>query len=549
MADIDSKVNQIRQAVLGKDVRETIASGIEAINEEVESTTEKQEILEAEFDQLVINAGSSNAEIVQARVDASGKSYASLQERMNNNDSALADIAYSVNADRTGVISASAIINAAISGLSDGDELHFFEGVYAIDSPIIWDRKVKLIGHGRVTLKATANIETLVKASGFTTYTDVQIPNFYLDGNNKANYCLMIDGSPLYATRLVIKDCECRHALFDGIHIVPPAWSIQISNTLSNGHGRDGIRAIMLDNPGLKQINHVICDNCTFNDNLGDGVNILGVAITINNCDIENNNIGVKLDATQCVDPYASFHINIIKSYIEGNKVNQIYAKTLTGDGIVLNVEGNYLNPANLGGAIIKCEGIAEGITLNFGENRIESSVANIIIDGGNALSSASLIKSDVYLNTDRFINLGYARVIPDMFSIIMLPASTSTAPSANVHTTEDLTIKPGKKAEYPVTVDMQWKVLKLISAKIVTNASNYDITCSVKVIDKLGNVVRSVGYSIIGTVNQDWETYITNDWGAYRIPPEHFVVVSFTVNTHTADRYITINNVCLSYI
>lgn len=42
MADIRDKVEQIRQAVYGKDVRESIASGIEAINSEVESTTQRQ---------------------------------------------------------------------------------------------------------------------------------------------------------------------------------------------------------------------------------------------------------------------------------------------------------------------------------------------------------------------------------------------------------------------------------------------------------------------------------------------------------------------------
>jgi len=39
MADVREKVEQIRQAIYGIEVRESIASGIEAINTEVESTT------------------------------------------------------------------------------------------------------------------------------------------------------------------------------------------------------------------------------------------------------------------------------------------------------------------------------------------------------------------------------------------------------------------------------------------------------------------------------------------------------------------------------
>jgi hypothetical protein len=67
MANILDKIAQIRDAVFGKDVRENIATGIEAINTEVEITTGKQDDLKIIFDDLVINAGSENAEIVSAR--------------------------------------------------------------------------------------------------------------------------------------------------------------------------------------------------------------------------------------------------------------------------------------------------------------------------------------------------------------------------------------------------------------------------------------------------------------------------------------------------
>lgn len=47
MADIAGKVAQIRQAIFGKDVRENIASGIEAINTECENTTTRQDAVDA----------------------------------------------------------------------------------------------------------------------------------------------------------------------------------------------------------------------------------------------------------------------------------------------------------------------------------------------------------------------------------------------------------------------------------------------------------------------------------------------------------------------
>ncbi len=48
MADIATKVAQIREAIYGKDVRENIASGIEAINAEVESTTGRQNVIDSQ---------------------------------------------------------------------------------------------------------------------------------------------------------------------------------------------------------------------------------------------------------------------------------------------------------------------------------------------------------------------------------------------------------------------------------------------------------------------------------------------------------------------
>ena len=46
MANIADKVAQIRQAIFGKDVRESIASGIEAINSEVVDTTSRQKVID-----------------------------------------------------------------------------------------------------------------------------------------------------------------------------------------------------------------------------------------------------------------------------------------------------------------------------------------------------------------------------------------------------------------------------------------------------------------------------------------------------------------------
>lgn len=93
MATISSLMNLIRTAIYGKDVREAIADGIEAINTEVEDTTERQDDLEATFGNLIINAGNSNAELVAARHDnINNINHNTLGARMDAVSSSLADI-------------------------------------------------------------------------------------------------------------------------------------------------------------------------------------------------------------------------------------------------------------------------------------------------------------------------------------------------------------------------------------------------------------------------------------------------------------------------
>lgn len=84
MANIQDKLNNIKNALFGKDVRNSIHDGIDAINKEVEGTTEKQNKLGEQFKNLVINEGNSNAEVAASR-----GSHDWLPDRLDNFDSQL----------------------------------------------------------------------------------------------------------------------------------------------------------------------------------------------------------------------------------------------------------------------------------------------------------------------------------------------------------------------------------------------------------------------------------------------------------------------------
>lgn len=147
MANIQTYLNNIKNALFGKDVRSSIHDGIDAINKEVESTTGRQVDLENTFDQFVINAGNSNAEIVDARVKNDGTSYSKLGDRLNEVDSQLAHTENVINyydvitakamgAIGNGLIDDTQSIKNAISYCATNNKILHMSGDYLITDTI-----------------------------------------------------------------------------------------------------------------------------------------------------------------------------------------------------------------------------------------------------------------------------------------------------------------------------------------------------------------------------------------------------------------------------
>lgn len=84
---VDEAIKKLRAAWTGKEVRDRMADTIEAINDEVIDTTSKQEKLNTKFNDLIINAGNSNAEVATAR-----KGHATVGDRLDEFDSQLDNI-------------------------------------------------------------------------------------------------------------------------------------------------------------------------------------------------------------------------------------------------------------------------------------------------------------------------------------------------------------------------------------------------------------------------------------------------------------------------
>src|SRR5690625_4567943 len=95
MANIKKYTDKIRKSIYGKEVRGSLADGIEAINDEVEDNTEvavniekRQDAVEQQFDDLQQNYtedSPSDAEIVAGRTNTkTGKNYSTLGKRLDD---------------------------------------------------------------------------------------------------------------------------------------------------------------------------------------------------------------------------------------------------------------------------------------------------------------------------------------------------------------------------------------------------------------------------------------------------------------------------------
>lgn len=223
MANIKKHLDNIKGALFGKDVRSSIHDGIDAINKEVESTTNRQEHLEDTFDQLVINSGNSNAEIVDARVGENGKSYAKLGDRLDEVDSQLEHIKNKteINVKDFGAIGG---INNAVNDTEAflrcfeyANEYHknviIPHGEYYINNTLISNGTYTIKGHNAKIICNSDSLDSLLiinksieDLNKMVNIYDSGIDSLHLEGNGNCNQTLYIkQGKAISLSKLVCR--------------------------------------------------------------------------------------------------------------------------------------------------------------------------------------------------------------------------------------------------------------------------------------------------------------------------------------------------------
>ena len=89
---IQELVQQIRDAYLGVEVRDSIADSIEAMNEKTTSLNTKQNKLEASFNAILGLEGHTDFDVIEARTKADGTTFNTLKDRLLDIDATIASL-------------------------------------------------------------------------------------------------------------------------------------------------------------------------------------------------------------------------------------------------------------------------------------------------------------------------------------------------------------------------------------------------------------------------------------------------------------------------
>ena len=204
MADIKKELNDIKNAVYGKEVRGAIHDGIKKINDEVENATDLSESakhqvenIQQQVNQLVVE-GDSSVEAAQARVDADGNTFTTLKERLDTKETQLANeigILYKstgVNIDEYPRLATEMTdvgrIQRALDDMVNGGVLIFNDDTYLVGSSEITIRynNIRLIGKGKNTIfKAVDNVNVTKNGVFYADGLDgLSLSDLTFDGNN-----------------------------------------------------------------------------------------------------------------------------------------------------------------------------------------------------------------------------------------------------------------------------------------------------------------------------------------------------------------------------
>ena len=445
MAKIKNELNNIKSALYGKDVRNSIHDGIDAINKEVESTTGRQVDLENTFDQLVINAGNSNAEIVDARVKSDGTSYSKLGDRLNEVDSQLAHNVKIVTPEQfgakgDGVTDDRPFIITAINELKKygGGTLRLKTGAtYLLGG---FDEGLTIIScisnltiEGFATFKVKSNLGDYRHLFNFQGCKNVTFKDFTVDENTVGNPKTESTGLDRARITFASWHAESYNISFENITINDciGVWQITFGD---NGHR---IRNVSIKNCKInyntENINlsydrtslylggsNVVVEGCEFNagdtiKNANTCIEFHGDNIRVKDNKIINYNAGMFIcNDTECVDKNTNLVAH--NNYILANTGILLWFEFENRNVDVVNITNNYIEFTKKGigtydihghNSIFRNINIEKNTLISKGDSTsLPISFSEHLNNELNSeYNNVNILNNNVYANVQYFVN------------------------------------------------------------------------------------------------------------------------------------------------
>ena len=311
-----------------------------------------------------------------------------------------------------GVTNDTAAIQTAIDNFVGEGCLFFPKGVYVVTSPISVNK--------RLWIKGDNSQGTIIKNNGtgdaiqFTNSWYQRLSNITLQGNATSN-----DGIRLETSHFIMEDVWSISNGRHGFFIKPDSFIISVNNCTFNQNIQDGVNALATSFVA-GQINDVHFNNCGFWQNGQSGLRCNLLSSSVQGSFFESNtSYGIYLDATAFV---LTGPFGIQNNYFDSNQDSSIYIHTNVGDANDIDISGNYFYVASgptahikakneVGGAYIK------GLTIS-NTNNYQSNTGLAHVDLNDALlpkygqqTIQTTQSGDTSSWTFFYKNIGYAAI------------------------------------------------------------------------------------------------------------------------------------------
>lgn len=428
---IKKLANDIRTKVYGREVRESLAKGIEEAGDianladiKADAAVEQVDNIQAQVNQLVVE-GDSSVEAAQARVDAKGKSYPTLKARLDAKEtefsSQLAEAEQNIadldqqKADKNEIVGTSVkifgdtndstTIQAALNFAETigGATIFIPSGEYSISQTLQIPSNTKLIGVGNVVLKRTSDINAMIinkstgTVGGYDASENIHIQNIIIDAN-MADFPTNVTPIGIgHAKQIAIKNVHVLNVYgWHAVELNAVKDAIIDQCYFKNQNAATGFEMVQLDLmlsdatfPWFGPYDLTPCENITIKDSVFeggvDGIGSHSAATGARHTNIKIINCKFINMSGKAVKPYNYNDCHVINNYFE----NCDYAIENTNYDICYGflARGNYIKNMATRGIHLKNGSYNSKIIENYVEG---SGVHGITVDTSDDVEIAS---------------------------------------------------------------------------------------------------------------------------------------------------------------